>query len=976
MAGRVRWWLAGYSEELRKEELKEFQLQLPRDVLSGGSPSVFPAQPEKEKMNQRKLCSRACTEAALMSDPSAFLDSPNAANMKFPSWPTSTKVLRLPWFLENPPSILFFPSSPAHNSPDQELPNAPRSTAVLGAWEPPPYTQLLLLHRPHPRGHEPLVREGWHHGVVEEQENLIEVQDLSGPGLSTQEEPHSHTIGGDRMGKSTLARQVKGAWKQCQLYMVHFRHVFYLVCRELAQSTVGSLTELITKTAAPLAPIEQILSQPEQLLFILDGLDEPKWVFEEWTSELCLHWSQQQSVHVLPGSFLGKTLLPEASLLIMAQTTALGKLIPSLEQPRWVEVLAFTKASRKGYFYKYFPVESQAARAFSLVESDCTLLMCLMPWVSWLVTCLKLQMAGEELALTSQTTTAICLHYLSHALPARPLGTQLRALYSLAAKGTSSDCMDGALLWPCLVLPPLPPLWVLVTDACWDLFSILRVTRSQQELDLSGNSLSCSVVQSLCEALRHPSCHLGTLHLNFYAERPSQHPPPAGQLQPHVQDLASVLRASPSLTELHLRQNDLGSLGVRLQCKGLQHPSCQFKLLLDWTHLSDEVIRELRAPEKEKPQLLVSSRWKLSQAQVESFCLSSPAPLGDLHMEPLGTDDDSWGPTGPVATKVVDQERRLHVHFPKAGSYHWPNTGLHVVVRGAVTTEIEFCAWDQFLDRTVPQRSWMVAEPLFNIKAEPGAVAAVYLPHFVALQEGHVDTSMIPVAHAKEEGMLLEKPAKVELSSTVLEDPSFSPMRVLLRMIHSALSFIPIFSTVLFYHHFHNEEVTFHLYLIPSDYSIRKAIDDREVPVCVLHKPPPLTPLYMGSRYIVSSLENLEMILEEIADLQLPWSFQTGQVNVPDHLHFVDQYGEQLVACVTLVDHILDKPGHMLSKEQYERVEAEATKLGQMRKLFIFSQSWDWACKDHLYQALKEIHPYLIVEPQEKQSSGGDQGAS
>lgn len=51
-----------------------------------------------------------------------------------------------------------------------------------------------------------------------------------------------------------------------------------------------------------------------------------------------------------------------------------------------------------------------------------------------------------------------------------------------------------------------------------------------------------------------------------------------------------------------------------------------------------------------------------------------------------------------------------------------------------MTIEIEFCAWDQFLDKTVPQNSWMVAGPLFDIKAEPGAVEAVYLPHFIALQ--------------------------------------------------------------------------------------------------------------------------------------------------------------------------------------------------------------------------------------------------
>lgn len=85
-----------------------------------------------------------------------------------------------------------------------------------------------------------------------------------------------------------------------------------------------------------------------------------------------------------------------------------------------------------------------------------------------------------------------------------------------------------------------------------------------------------------------------------------------------------------------------------------------------------------------------------------------------------------------------------------------------------------------------------------------------------------MDTSLFQVAHFKEEGMLLEKPARVELHHIVLENPSFSPLGVLLKMIHNALRFIPVTSVVLLYHRLHPEEVTFHLYLIPSDCSIRK----------------------------------------------------------------------------------------------------------------------------------------------------------
>lgn len=140
----------------------------------------------------------------------------------------------------------------------------------------------------------------------------MEIRDLFGPGLSTQEEPPTvvvHGVAG--IGKSTLTRQVRRAWEEGWLFKDLFKYVFYFNCRELAQSKTMSLAQLITKDwAAAKARIGQILSQPEQLLFILDNLDEPKWDLKEQSSELCPHWSQQQQVHTLLGSLLRKPCFP------------------------------------------------------------------------------------------------------------------------------------------------------------------------------------------------------------------------------------------------------------------------------------------------------------------------------------------------------------------------------------------------------------------------------------------------------------------------------------------------------------------------------------------------------------------------------------------------------------------------------------------------------------------------------------------
>ncbi|XP_059237108.1 NACHT, LRR and PYD domains-containing protein 1 isoform X1 [Mustela nigripes] len=1288
-------------------------------------------------------------------------------------------------FLQNRyPSFSFnrvLPCSSNQKSLLQESPSAPTSTTVLEDWVPPPqfsrkprkqeapraewllvemsgehskgirerrqhqkrkrprptksrgkeglheeFIELLLLHQPHGSLLESQSKGSWHHSGAEEQGRLIEVKDLFGPGLGAQEEGRAvvlHGVAG--VGKSVMARQVRRAWEEGRLYRDRFQHVFYFSCRQLAQSKTMSLKELITKDwAAPTAPSEQILSQPGQLLLILDGLDELKWVFVKEKSEVCPYWDQPQPVKTLLLGLLRKTILPGASLLITARTTALHLFILSVEQPRWVKVLGFSESSRKEYFYKYFKSKNKANRAFHSVELNQPLLtMCLVPLVSWLVcTCMKKQMErGESLGLPSQTATALCLHYLAQALPAQPLGTQLRGLCSLAAKGirqretllvwedlrkheledTVSALLEMGILWkhpsspdynfahqylqeffaavscvlgsedkechppdsiqgledllnvygdfdpfeapttcfvlgllsepvqremeavfqgkvpverkrkllcwaeeevrnqlPILQQSSLPMLHCLyeiqdkdflthamapfhgarvrvhtslellvfmfcikfctvkelrlnergqhghtgsplhvallrgfpVTDAWWEvLFFTLRTTGKLKELDLSGNCLSNTVVQSLCKALRFPSCCLETLrltHCSLTAEGciglawVLDTPETLTELELSFnllldlgverlcnglkepgcrlhrlrlvgcgltsrccRALASALSASPRLTELDLQQNELEDAGVRLLCEGLRRPTCQLRLLwLDQTGLSEEVTRMLRALEDEKPPLLIPSRWKpsetmpnegphetvpnedpretmpnegphegetsgtssLQQDRRESEGLSppvaqeglvgllSPAPPEDLqHTGPLGTEDDFWGPLGPVAIEMVDKDRSLHrVHLPMAGSYRWPSTGLRFVVREPATIDIEFCASDKFLHQMAWEQSWMVVGPLFDIKVKPGAVATVYLPHFVDLRGGCVDTSLFQVAHFKEPGMLLEKPNRVELYHVVLEDPSFSPLGVFLRTIHAALRFLPITSMVLLYHHTRPDETVFHLYLIPSDCCVRKAIDDEEkaFQFVQIRKPPPLASLYLGSRYTVSSSETLEAIPKELelcyrspgqpqlysefyvgdlgsglrlqlkdgsgavvwealvkpGDLQLTSSLvppapaaSPAPPGAPASLHFLDRHREQLVARVTTVDPVLDKLlGQVLSEEQYERVRAKATAANQMRELFRFSRSWDPACKDQVYQALKETHPYLIMELWETWGGDRERGTS
>ncbi|XP_075847935.1 NACHT, LRR and PYD domains-containing protein 1a-like isoform X2 [Microtus pennsylvanicus] len=1074
------------------------------------------------------------------------------------------------------------------------------------------FTQLLLVQKPCPRGLETVVWERWHKYKREERGHLIEIQNLFCPSPGTQKEPQLVVLeGAAGTGKSTLAREVRRAWEEGQLYRDRFQHVFYFSCRELAQCKQLSLAELIAKDqTVPAAPIREILSHPEKLLFILDGIDEPAWVLEDNNPKFCLHWSQIQPVHALLGSLLGKSVLPQASLLLTARTKVLKNFIPSLRQPRWVEVLGFSKSGRKKYIYKYFREKKEAMAAFNLVKSNPVLsTLCVVPWVSWLVcTCLKQQMdRGQDLSLTSQTTTELYLKYLSQALSGHALGNQLRILCSLAAEGICErrtlfserdfwiqglddddiatflkigilqkqpgslsysfahlylqelfaamfyvlentvliyhymdayttvealkdvygrhDLLEAPTvrflfglsskrgiremqkIFACSLLQktglylqwhileetqyhqpdPLGLLhclyetrdgdflrevmhifqrtmvhasvdmlhprfqksinhlvvqtdvelmvvtfcikfchhvkrlqlnacgqqghtlaapsmvlsrWTPITNASWQIFfSTLEFTGSLKVLDLRGNPLSYCAVQSLCRTLRCPGCQLRTLWLVN-----------CGLTSSHCEDLASVLPCSSSLTKLDLQLNDLGDCGVRQLCKGLRNPACKLRILrLDMAPLSDTVIMELRALQAENPQLIIHSTWKPHVMiptknpegkgmgnRVTSFKQQRPQSDHRL-MEAQDTEDDFWGPTGPVAVEVIDRERNLYrVQFPVAGYYHCANIGLHFVVTRETTIEIGFCAWSQHLDKTPLQDSHMVAGPLFDIKAQRGAVAAVYLPHFVDLQEGQVDTSWFHVAHFQEHGMVLEVPAKVEQGYTVLENPSFSPIGVLLRIMPPVRHFIRITSVTLIYYYLNLQDVTLHLYLIPNDWTIQKAIDEQEMrfQFVRIHKPPPVDSLYIGSRYIVSASKNLEIIPKELElcyrsprESQLFSEIYVGHMDsviklkitdkkngnlkweallnpdAPALPHFVDQHREQLVARVTSVDPLLDKlHGLVLSEEEYGAVRAEATTQDKMRKLFSLSRSWNRASKDQVYQALKETHPHLIMD--------------
>ncbi|KAM9033967.1 NACHT, LRR and PYD domains-containing protein 12 isoform X2 [Sarcophilus harrisii] len=310
------------------------------------------------------------------------------------------------------------------------------------------FTELLLLRGyryKEQKHHELLVHGGKHAKVMQERGQLIETVSLFDPFKETGIQPRTVVLqGAAGIGKTTLASKVILDWAEGNLFQERFDYVFYLTCREL--NPLGereiSFADLIANDwPGPQAPMAEIMSQPERLLFIIDGLDELKFPCNEHRYDLCKDWKQQRPVPILLSSLLRKTLLPEACLLLTTRLTALGKFSPLLESPRHVEILGFSVQQRKEYFCKFFRDKHLGGKAFYVVKGNDTLFtMCCVPLMNWIVcTCLKQQMEkGQDPVQALKTTTALYMCYLSNLIipdDKNFIPQHLRGLCRLAAEG-------------------------------------------------------------------------------------------------------------------------------------------------------------------------------------------------------------------------------------------------------------------------------------------------------------------------------------------------------------------------------------------------------------------------------------------------------------------------------------------------------------------------------------------------------------
>uniref|UniRef100_A0A8C4RJI8 NACHT domain-containing protein n=1 Tax=Erpetoichthys calabaricus TaxID=27687 RepID=A0A8C4RJI8_ERPCA len=205
------------------------------------------------------------------------------------------------------------------------------------------------------------------------------------------------------IGKTFTVHKIMLDWASGELFQDRFDFVFHLCCRELRISDHESLQELIIKCSSILEEaLEEILLNPERILFIFDGLDE--LAFSEVNAR------DESAVKFL----LTRKIMPQASVLITTRPTALSVLKGKID--RYIEIVGFLEDGIMDYFLKSFKDQEKALSAFNVIKGNSVVLsMCFVPMVCWIICSMMKENEEDREDLLKNVTNAsqILLHFIN-----------------------------------------------------------------------------------------------------------------------------------------------------------------------------------------------------------------------------------------------------------------------------------------------------------------------------------------------------------------------------------------------------------------------------------------------------------------------------------------------------------------------------------------------------------------------------------
>ncbi|KAL1763392.1 NACHT, LRR and PYD domains-containing protein 4 isoform X1, partial [Sigmodon hispidus] len=268
---------------------------------------------------------------------------------------------------------------------------------------------------------------------------------------ATENKPHIVLLKGVAgIGKTLMLVKLMLAWSEGLVFQNKFSYIFYFCCQDVKQLKTVSLAELMSREwPSPSAPIVEIISQPEKLLFIIDSLEGLNCDLTEPELELCDNWIEKRPVSLLLSSLLRRKVLPESSLLITATPETFEKLEDRINYTEMKMMVGFDEGSRRMYFQDLFQDKNRAQEVFRLVRgNEQVFSICQVPLLCWVVaTCLKNEIEkGRDPVPVCRHTTSVFTTYIfnlfipeSACYPSKKSQELLQNLCSLATEGMWTD---------------------------------------------------------------------------------------------------------------------------------------------------------------------------------------------------------------------------------------------------------------------------------------------------------------------------------------------------------------------------------------------------------------------------------------------------------------------------------------------------------------------------------------------------------
>ncbi|XP_052034022.1 NACHT, LRR and PYD domains-containing protein 9A-like isoform X1 [Apodemus sylvaticus] len=278
-----------------------------------------------------------------------------------------------------------------------------------------------------------------YHTIIESQYKTL--QDI----FDCESEPVTAFVSGTRgKGKTVFLRKVMLDWAAGNLLQSRFRYVFFFSVFTLNTTTELSLAELISSKLPEYSEtLDDILSDPKRILFILDGFDYLKFNLELRTN-LCNDCRKKLPTEIVLSSLLQKIMLPECSLLLELGNKSLSKITLLLQYPKEIIIPGFSEQTIKFYCMYHFG-NHRGEEIFEYLKSiEPLFTSCRIPFLCWMI-CRSLKWQDESREVGPRygdTEMAVYTLFMVNAFKATYARTQskhnralLKTLCTLALEG-------------------------------------------------------------------------------------------------------------------------------------------------------------------------------------------------------------------------------------------------------------------------------------------------------------------------------------------------------------------------------------------------------------------------------------------------------------------------------------------------------------------------------------------------------------